>query len=1004
MTKIRTTVESAFQKLATDIYFNKNNLSLRERLAEFTINGFQDKIDQIVAALEDKNEVFFDEYINKIQLNFYPKQISNSADGDNSFYTNHFIDKDYSINRLSIFCDMPLELHLIDIMWVMAFGVGIDKGLQDEIYGNRLILEKENTRHRSLFKPYQKQYQKWWNSALKEAKELLEKKQNVTIINLDLKDYYHRIDFSFKELETLWEFSNQYSVCHSILKKIHIKYNELLSSIGLSGHLGKGLPISLHSSYILANWYLNEFDSEIQEKLSPVYYTRYVDDMLIVIKDKLIKSRPLPEIDQRDLHNLFISEYLSPIFNVDHGDNNIETITIRLKKYNNLEIQKEKFIIYQFDHKLSPDLIEKFIDDQNKRNYEFNYLSDDADETFKNFDENTFEANFENQSVNRAKFKMLEDNRFKLSVFLAKLIMRRILNGKEYKPDQLNKIERYFKGLYCMKHYYFWEKILTLFLVSDEEEKFYGFINTVAENINFLSKKSFNFWDIHDSEGIKNQLFNSLRAHLLASINMALGLNPVFLSKKVITKINSIIVNNRRLTINESRYRKVCLLRREFVFQPLIQLTKCKNNPEINFTKSINLNEILKLDLTPLDISKDIVPYRIKFYEAVQLSFLEHIIKISNDDIDEKFSQSTVLKRAEELFCNYNFIKNWEEINQFYFIRPEEVRKSFHPKSYCDVKQFKVGFNQLNEIKSKKGILKVALINKHVPFEDTAYSMEGKPKLNVKKVQIFMSIWDQLRLAENPDLFVFPEMCLPNALVKQYAMEGANRGVGFVGGLEHINVNKIIYNFVVTALPVSIEGEKDLILFYRLKNHYAPEEKNYIEGTIGYVVPKAKSPEPYNLFVWKGCYISVFYCFELANIKVRSEFFGKIDIAIAPVWNKDTKYYNNIVESSVRDLHSYFVLANTSQYGGSRISRPVNSDRIDKAIVKGGTCESYPLSILVSEIKISSLRKFQKLNYRGQKDGRRNPEKFKPTPPRFPLEYVEAREKNEFLNEEPDIS
>jgi len=436
MTKIRAQVELAYQKLASDIYFNKNNLSLRERLAEFTVNGFQEKIDQIATAIEDGNEAFFNKFISRIQFNYYPKQISNGADGDNSFYTNHFIDKKYSISRLSIFCDMPLELHLIDIMWVMELGVGLDKELKDEIYGNRLIVDEEKTPFRSLFKPYQKQYQKWWNSALKEAKELLEKEQNVTIINLDLKDYYHRINFSFNELEKIIQIPKKYSVCHSILKKIHVKCNEMLASIKLSGHSGKGLPISLHSSYILANWYLKEFDNEIQKTISPVYYTRYVDDMLIVIKDKLIKHSS-QETDQTDLHNLFIRKYLSPIFAIDNENQETQTIKIRLEGYTNLEIQKEKFIIYQFDHKLSPNLIEKFIDDQNSRNYEFNYLSDEADESFKNFDENTFEANFENQSVNRARFKMLEDNRFKLSVFLAKLIMRRILNGKEYKRDQL---------------------------------------------------------------------------------------------------------------------------------------------------------------------------------------------------------------------------------------------------------------------------------------------------------------------------------------------------------------------------------------------------------------------------------------------------------------------------------------------------------------------------------------------------------------------------------------
>ena len=980
--EINHNVLTAYRKLATDIYYGKNNLALREQLALFNSNGIGNEIEKITEALFTRNADYFDNFLIQINLSYYPKKLRTETENKESFYTNHFIDKEFSVERLAIFCDMPIQLHIIDILWVLEYGEKLDKDLQNEIFGNRLIQSQNNPSTRALFRPYQKQFQNWWNCALNEAKELLNKEKNVTIINIDLKNFYHRIDFSFAELETELKITKDQSFIHTIFKKIHRQYNQRLAKIDFEGHSEKALPISLHSSYILANWFLKDFDRQIEDKISPVYYSRYVDDMLIVIKDRIIKNSK--EIKTKNPNESFVNMYLSDIFIWEKNDQDSKnSIKMKYPKYENLEIQEEKFVIYQFDHKLSPNLIEKFIDDQQSRGYEFSYLSDEADESFSSFDKSTFELNFEDQSVNKARFKMLEDNKFKLSVFLAKLIIRRILNGKNYKVDELEKIERYFKGIYCLKHYYFWEKILTLFMVSEDKGKFKKFINTVAQNIKMLYEEtSFKIGEIKQkNKEVQEEMIGTLKSHLSFSINMTLGLNPSFLNSH---DKNELIEKNKWLKIEPMHYRETCLLRREYIFNPLIQFTNSKSNKYLNFTKPLNLNRIKVEDLN-IDSINNYIPYRIKFYQAAQFEFTKHVIEISMVGKQQCFSQSTVLNNARDLFCKVNFIENWDEIKESYYIK----------KSKDNIDQYKIGKDQSKGIKAKKGILKIALINKYVDASENYRSLEGNPLINEKRVQVFMSIWDYLSYADNPDMFVFPEICLPHDLIPQYCNEAAKREVGFVGGIEHFNVNNTIYNFLITALPVNIEGEKDLIPFIRLKNNYSPEEQNGIKGYKKYVIPEPTGL--YNLFVWKGCYFSTFNCFELANIKTRAQFFGKIDIAIAPVWNPDTKYYSNIVESSVRDLHSYFVLANTSQYGGSRMSRPVNSNRIDKAIVKGGTCESYPLSILISEIKILALRKFQKLTYSGQKDGRRNAEKFKPTPPDFPYDDIITREKNEFF-------
>ena len=59
---------------------------------------------------------------------------------------------------------------------------------------------------------------------------------------------------------------------------------------------GKGLPIGNMSSQILAILYLNELDHYIKEKLNIRYYIRYMDDGIILHKDKEYLKKCLTEI------------------------------------------------------------------------------------------------------------------------------------------------------------------------------------------------------------------------------------------------------------------------------------------------------------------------------------------------------------------------------------------------------------------------------------------------------------------------------------------------------------------------------------------------------------------------------------------------------------------------------------------------------------------------------------------------------------------------------------
>lgn len=141
------------------------------------------------------------------------------------------------------------------------------------------------------------------------------------------------------------------------------------------------------------------------------------------------------------------------------------------------------------------------------------------------------------------------------------------------------------------------------------------------------------------------------------------------------------------------------------------------------------------------------------------------------------------------------------------------------------------------------------------------------------------------------------------------------------------------------------------------------------------------------LYHWKGHVFTSYYCFELADVKERSHFFSKLDAIYSSVFNRDTYYFNNIAESTARDMHCFFILCNVSHYGDSRVTQPTSNLVMNKMKVKGGNTEDNRCVVLSSSIDVKGLREFQQLDAEQQHYDKR----FKPTPSTYDKVKAEKR-------------
>lgn len=678
-------VLEAYIKLKTYIYYDSTNLFMRKQLAVFETNLadghdfikglfeynrfekkyhveikeedtedltiYERKLKIFVSALnafhEDPN--YFDTFLLKIKLKFLPKKIKNEKQNARIITNKRTADK-YIIERSTVFIDAPIEIHLISVLWILKKGVNLDKDLFEGCLGNRLILNKEKEKvvqGSGLFKPYPKQYQKWRDDAVQAAKEHLEKMEDVLIVNLDIRDFFYSVripkeDIVPEKYLQKRQRHNSLNNLHIIFGKIHETFTDRLSKYDtpynfkneIANEQGSieryVLPIGLLSSFVLANNYLKDFDKRIIKHSRPVYYGRYVDDILLVISNPV-----LPEDRDKKVKELNFNykEYINWINEKkeDEGsinENNFETLldveqyvllnfhplislidkprflypvttesyTDRVFKLNGFErlyCQSDKTLLYYFDKNESALVIDKLKRDLEEKSSEFRNYSDAEDA--EDFEESAYHLLYDGTEGKIKTLKDYKEDKFGLTVYLSKRIFNSLRRADNISDDEADKIVKFFQGSNTLSLYTLWERIFVFLLVNNKAQAYVQFYLNCCEAI-----KRIELQDTQDFISINNYQSHVLE-HLDSSNELALSLYPKFLSN--VQKIKRTYHFSYNALKNDlefyrakysptddksyfiSRYRRSNLIRHHYVAQPLLSYTETGKQDYKNYTE-----------------------------------------------------------------------------------------------------------------------------------------------------------------------------------------------------------------------------------------------------------------------------------------------------------------------------------------------------------------------------------------------------------------------------------
>lgn len=1064
-------IYDAYRKLKTFVYYNGQPLTLRNKLSEFEIKmlegenqnksakedfiiKFKKQTDSLLGLLnndDEKNSKLFEGWLKDIGYSIVPKQLKETSNEvSEHFISNEVPIEDYKVEKCNFIIDAPIEIYIISTLWTIKLGRRLHNHISRDNYAYRLsifdgIEKTDDEKYDSvssglmLYDPYFIGYQQWRDNGLNKVSHALNNKENAVILSLDIKRYFYNVKINVTDIVKKYIDSDEKldpeeeRLCE-LLQRIHEQYANVFSESG-SKEKGKVmLPIGLPSSGLLGNLTLKPFDDYIRNYVTPTYYGRYVDDILLVFSGKGLK------ITKHQESGSFIDGFISDhLVTYEKGANSSAGTTVRFSRTpsnkdeasikrksgekdninsserednsnpkdngisysieigdSNLQIQLSKVIMEYFNCNESKAAINKFKKQLEKNRSEFRYLPWEEEINLE-FDDEAFRLEI-SDSINKLRnIEGISEDKYGASKYLAKKIFLSTLPfepvSKEDIEASAKQILTYFKGRTTILMNSLWEKVATYFVINNQPkhlEHFWKQAITAIEKVKVEKTEDDTDMPKFDEEEVKNEL----TTHLKLSIAMAISIIPSILTKCFVNK-----PENKELGNISKNFRRTYLFRHQYQYLKGYCYTFTNDEDHSLVGKNLISEKIEDIQLG--SYAPYVSPVFLKPHEIALL----HIYHQLSNNLSPNHLDITTL---DEIFRHFNY--EWRNLfqdetviikntNSKYFKDCLKVVETERSNPIIQIVEINDEQNECNLNPDKR----IGIVNWKIEQTDLIKSILGQPnKSNHRREKLFEVL--NYSAKKNVEMLVFPETSIPVEWLPLLADHSVRNNCAIIGGLEfYVTPSKgktnekdylegmEAYNLSFNIFPVKMRYYDTAAFVIRKKNYYAPSEQQLL-AAYHKIEPDIESM--YHLIHWRKAYFSTYNCFELSNISDRAIFKSKVDFIVAIEYNRDIHYFANITESWTRDLHCFIVQTNSSDYGDTKVVQPTKNIHMDVMKIKGG---DFPI-VMITTLHIDELRKYHRQDVSGQLNEKSSPF-FKPTPACYEWKWAERR----IANESPDV-
>jgi hypothetical protein len=924
-------LEGAYKKLKAYYYYDKSLLYIKKKIAyfEYQPDAVSHTFLKLANCLKDNDEAYFESLINQIGFIVLPKKLKSHAEENNVMHGN--VDHTKNVSKINFYIDAPIELLILDSLWMLLLGkiqsdnkcrshysyAGKFKktlfvGNTKDLFGG---IDFESNR---CFEPYFNNYTQWRDRAFNSIRDK-QSSADLLMMSLDLKSFYYLVNFDFENIASI--FNNDARLPElerltNIMKKVYYKYTLIIrkQKKGIPNTNGVVFPIGLLSPIVLRESYLNDFDNDLIGKINPVYYGRYVDDILIVTQ-----ANQMSAFSQKDFIDYFL---VSKSIAIPMGKDNYKLVS-----HPNLKLQSEKINCFFF--KLgTPNILLEIYEDKIRGNSSEANLLPDVDILNHSFGNQAYALSGVS-GINKIRdLRFLQSDNYsatRLVNGLKRLLKVTSIDLFQISPF-LDEIMEFYRDSQGVEYSNSWRSVFELFTLCGDKKranKFYLNIKRYIKSLDFSLLETDEIY-ANSSKKLLRQLqrdmCNALDIAMSSAVALDFGMGRARLLKDAKAFRISNLMNHQLVSLPLLNYISDQLQ----YSQSLIALTVGQTIGDINKMAHFSLDEFL-LKWSP------------RFIHLEELYFFVFVFNFNSQKQLYRNNHDWLFKK----FLNINHLGPWA-------MPPVscDVIKALEPSS---ANLLKMNVDRNLSLKTRIG-----LVSTPIKESDALLAIcEPEKCLTFKKKEQLFRILNTAK-QEHTQYLSFPEFYLPLIWLPEVWTFCNNNNITIISGLQYILAGNCAYNFTCLIEPTGCSRwYHNSLLLFREKLYYAPEEQKLLARQ-GFITADCKSPFYYVISEPKFEF-STILCFEFTDVCSRAALKGRIDALFVPQLNRDTHYFSSIVTTTSRDLHCFIVQTNTSIYGDSRITGPFKAELKNILQIKGGTNDI----VIVGEIDVQRLRKRQ---------------------------------------------
>ncbi len=872
---------------------------------------------------------------------------------------------------------LPIEFHVFSSLWINKVGHKFEEKLTKSALGNRLRRKKSeslNLLSLGSMTHYLHAYCKWRDDAFMIMEHALQQDQSVVAITADVSSFYHKLDVRFMLSN---DFIHRIGVeLNEEEQALHKLFINTLHGWAVKTPLELGLPVGLPASSLIANVSLFELDQLFEKEVVPLYYGRYVDDIILVMKngagfknsvevwdwlaDRMNGALTWKDVyKKQELH--YTQDYLGESEIIFAKDKNR---TFLLSGPSGQSVLKS--IRYEVRARTSewrslpnlpntPDMLESALLFAIQRD---GLTADSLRKADK-------------VSVRRAGFALkLRD----LEAYSRALPSE---SWKEQRHAFLTSFTRHVLVLPTFFDFFnYLPRILSLAVYCADFAHLHQMLNALAIMLKQLKACDCSIKAAglnNDSDENRSCFKHNLETLIREAIESAF---PFRFSKDAKRLWEENFSTAHPLyepkPISEIRIQHRRYLKRDLAYRPLKQyllapaLSGITSHPisrkELSNTNLTNISSLLQDGIVE---GCKILAGLVKLPNPAKLpsGLLFPVRPLGIKDLylihEDPFSSEGSQDIAKILLSMRGF----------------KPTKGMPLKGGNPLAPIEISNNKTSE----KTIL-IAVSSWKTSESSWVASVNGEPDPDKNRLDRLNRLLNQiLRCRKSPDYIILPELSLPANWFLAVAGKLQGQGISLICGIQYQHSpRKTVHNQVWAALSHNALGFPATMIYRQDKQNPALQEEQKLLSIAGKSLrPQLKPWETPPVIKHGDFQFSLLICSELTNIAYRTALRGRVDALFVPEWNQDTDTFNALVESASLDMHAYIIQCNDRQYGDSRIRAPYkDSWKRDIVRIKGGIDDYF----VVGVIDVHALRAFQ--------SAYRSPDKpFKPVPDGFKISH-----------------